>query len=94
MNEILDFLIQIVLIICLLVFIDYLSIVRRIKILEEKNAKIIEHFSLGSILDAIGKGIMAGFNAMGTVADFIVPGILNIFQFITGMIESVTKYAG
>lgn len=94
MNEILDFLIQIVLIICLLVFIDYLSIVRRIKILEEKNAKIIEHFSLGDILSKIAQGITAGFKAMGTVADFIVPGILNIFQFITGMIESVTKYAG
>jgi hypothetical protein len=94
MNEILDYLIQIILIICLLVFIDYLSIVRKIKVLEEKNAKIIEHFSLGSILSQIGDGITAGFKAMGTVADFIVPGLLNIFNFLTGMIDSVTKYAG
>jgi hypothetical protein len=94
MNEILDFIIQIILIICLIVFIDYLSIVRKIKILEEKNAKILEHFSLGSILSKIGQGITAGFKAMGTVANFIVPGILNIFKFLGGMVESVGKFAG
>jgi hypothetical protein len=92
MNELLDFLIQIILIICLLVFIDYLSIVRKIKIIEERNARIIEHFSLGSILKKIGEGITAGFKAMTTVANFLVPGILNIIKFLTGMIDSVTKF--
>jgi hypothetical protein len=93
MNQYLDLIIQFILIICLLVFIDYLSIVRKIKILEEKNAKMIEHFSLSDILSKIGEGITAGFNAMGTVANFIVPGMFNIINFITGMIDSVTKYA-
>ena len=92
MNEILDLLIQIILIICLLVFIDYLSIVRKIKILEERNARIIEHFSLGNILKKIGEGITAGFKAMKTVANFLVPGIINIGKFISGMVESVTKF--
>jgi hypothetical protein len=90
----LDLIIQIILIICLLVFIDYLSVIRKIKMIEERNIKVMEHFSIGGLLDDISNGISAGLNAMSTVSNFIVPSILKIFNFLGGMVDSATKYSG